>query len=116
MYKPPGSAHFTTVVKLQKRIRTIVSGAPEFSYEDASEPILNCSFKTYGGTETISNGCLVLLSTATLITWYRQDIQAADRVVLLQDDSIWEVIGEPENIDMRNQYLILKVRKISGGA
>ena len=116
MFKPSGTAQLSTVVKLQKRIRTIVSGAPEFSYEDASDPILNCSFKTYGGTETISNGSLVLLNTATLITWYRQDIQAADRVVLLQDDSIWEVIGEPENIDMRNQYLILKVRKISGGA
>ena len=116
MFKPSGTAQLSTVVKLQKRIRTIVSGAPEFSYEDASDPILHCNFKTYGGTETISNGSLVLLNTATLITWYRQDIQASDRVVLLQDDSLWEVIGEPENIDMRNQYLILKVRKISGGA
>lgn len=116
MYKPPGAAHFTTAVKLQKRIRTVVSGAPEFSYEDASDPILHCNFKTYGGTETVTNGSLVLLNTATLITWYRQDIQAADRIFLTQDESLWEVIGEPENIDMRNQYLILKVRKISGGA
>ena len=116
MFKPSGAAHLATAVRLQKRIRTVVSGAPEFSYEDAADPILNCSFKTYGGTETISNGSLVLLNTATLVTWYRQDIQAADRVVLLQDESVWEVIGEPENIDMRNQYLIVKVRKISGGA
>ena len=116
MFKPSGAAHLTTAVKLQKRIRIVVSGAPEFSYEDAADPILYCNFKTYGGTETISNGSLVLLNTATLITWYRQDIQAADRIVLLQDNSFWEVIGEPENIDMRNQYLIFKVRKISGGA
>ena len=116
MYKPSGAVHLTTVVKLQKRIRTVVSGAPEFTYEDASNPILHCNFKTYGGTETIFNGSLVLLNTATLITWYRQDIQASDQIILLQDNSSWEIIGEPENIDMRNQYLILKIRKISGGA
>ena len=115
MYKPAGVGAFTTAVKLQKRITTKVSGALEYTYEDATDPILNCSFKTYGGTETIVNGSLVLLNTATLVTWYRQDIQAADRILLIQDNSGWEVIGEPENIDMRNQYLILKVRKISGG-
>lgn len=116
MYKPTGVGAFTTAVKLQKRIATKVSGALEFTYEDASDPILNCSFKTYGGTESTVNGILVILNTATLVTWYRQDIQAADRIHLLQDQSLWEVIGEPENIDMRNQYLILKIRKISGGA
>jgi len=116
VYKPAGVGAFTTAVKLQKRIAQKVSGALEFSVEDATDPILNCSFKTYGGTETIVNGSLVLLNTATLVTWYRQDIQAADRILLIQDNSVWEVIGEPENIDMRNQYLILKVRKISGGA
>lgn len=116
MYKPAGVGAFATAVKLQKRIATKVSGALEFTYEDASDPILNCNFKTYGGTETVVNGSLVILNTATLVTWYRQDIQAADRILLLQDNSVWEVLGEPENIDMRNQYLILKIRKISGGA
>ena len=116
MFKPAGVGSFTTAVKLQKRNTTKVSGALEFTFEDAADPILNCSFKTYGGTESIVNGSLVILNTATLVTWYRQDIQAADRVLLLQDNSVWEVLGEPENIDMRNQYLILKVRKISGGA
>jgi len=116
VFKPAGVGSFTTAVKLQKRIATKVSGALEFSYEDATDSILNCSFKTYGGTESIVNGSLVLLNTATLVTWYRQDIQAADRILLIQDNSVWEVIGEPENIDMRNQYLILKVRKLSGGA
>jgi len=116
VFKPTGVGSFTTAVKLQKRIATKVSGALEFTFEDAADPILNCSFKTYGGTEYVVNGSLVLLNTATLVTWYRQDIQAADRILLLQDQSLWEVIGEPENFDMRNQYLILKVRKISGGA
>lgn len=116
MYKPAGVGAFTTAVKLQKRIATKVSGALEFTYEDASDPILNCNFKTYGGTESVVNGSHVILNTATLVTWYRQDIQAADRIFLLQDQSLWEVIGEPENIDMRNQYLIVKIRKISGGA
>jgi hypothetical protein len=28
----------------------------------------------------------------------------------------YEVMGSPENIEMRNQYLVCKVRKVSGGA
>lgn len=116
MFKLSGSSQLTTPIKLQRRIRTVVSGAPEFSYEDALDPLLSCSFKSYGGTESITNGSLLLISTAVIVTWYRQDIQASDRIILLHDNSTWEVLGEPENIDMRNQYLMFKVQKISGGA
>ena len=116
MYRPKEADHLSTPTKLQKRKSTIVSGAPEFTYEDAFDGQLNCSFKTYGGTESVSNGSLVIQNTAVVVTWYRQDIQASDRIILLQDNSIWEVLGEPENVDMLNQYLIFKVQKISGGA
>ena len=116
MYIPKEAAAMTTAVKLQKRNSTIVSGAPEISYVDADDPIINCSFKTYGGTESVNNGLLTIINTANIVTWYRPDITAACRIILLQDNSVWEIIGEPENIEMRNQILQFKVRKVAGGA
>ncbi|XCH78852.1 MAG: head-tail adaptor protein [Candidatus Dehalobacter alkaniphilus] len=117
MFKPKEAANMTTPVKLQKRVTTKVSGAPEYSYVDvATDPILFCSFKTYGGTESTNNNLLTIVNTANVVTWYRPDITASNRIVLLQDGSSWEIIGEPENIEMRNQILMFKVRKISGGA
>ena len=32
------------------------------------------------------------------------------------DGELYEVIGTPENIEMRNQYSVVKVRRVSGGA
>lgn len=116
MYIPKEAAAMTTAVKLQKRVTTKVSGAPEISYVDADDPILSCSFKTYGGTESVNNGLLTIINTANIVTWYRPDITAACRIILLQDNSVWEIIGEPENIEMRNQILQFKVKKVTGGA
>jgi len=116
MPKPKQIGNLTTPIKLKKRIKTIVSGAPEYTYIDATDPVIFCSFKTYGGTESVVNGLISIDNTASLVTWYRPDIKASDRIELLQDGSLWEIIGEPENVEMRNQTLMFKVRKVTGGA
>lgn len=116
MYKPKEASSLTTPVKLQVRVETMVSGAKEFSYTDATDPVLFCSFKTFGGTESVNNGMLTIVNTADIVAWYRPDIKASCRIILLQDNSAWEIIGEPENIEMRNQIMKFKVRKVTGGA
>lgn len=117
MFKPKEANNMTTPAKLQIRNKTIVSGAKEFNYVDApSDPQFFCSFKTYGGTESINNGLITIENTATVVTWFRPDIKANCRIVLLQDNSVWDIISDPENIEMRNQYLMFKVRKVTGGA
>lgn len=116
MFRPKEADQMTTSVKLKKKVKTIVSGAPEITYIDATDPVLSCNFKTYGGTESVNNGLITNVSTASIVTWYRPDIKSSDRIELLQDGSIWEIIGDPENIEMRNQILIFKVQKITGGA
>lgn len=73
-----------------------------------------CSFKTYGGTETVSNGLLVVIDTAKVETWYRNDIKSDSQIRL--NGKIYEVIGEPENIEMRNQFMKFKVQAVKGGA
>jgi len=77
---------------------------------------LSCSFKTYGGTENIENGILSVVSTATVETWYRPDIQSNCAIKLLETGEIFEILGRPENIDMRHQFCRFKVRSVEGGA
>lgn len=72
------------------------------------------SFKTFGGTETTSNGQVVVENTGVVQTWYRPDIKADCRLVI--DGLDYEILGTPENINMSNQYLQMKVRAVKGGA
>jgi len=77
---------------------------------------LNCSFKTYGGTETTTNDLYTVIDTAIIETWYRPDIKADCRIKLWATGQVYEIIGKPENIDMRNQFVKFKVRAVEGGA
>ena len=72
--------------------------------------------KSYGGTEKIDNGILSVEDTAQIVCWYRPDITGGCRLVRLTDSAAFEILGEPENIEMRNQFLKFKVRRIKGGA
>lgn len=74
------------------------------------------NMKTFGGTETTSNGVLSIEDTAQIVCWYRPDIRSDCRLIRLADNSAWEIIGEPENIEVRNQFLKFKVRRVKGGA
>lgn len=76
-----------------------------------------CSFKTFGGTETNKDGVISVVDTANIETWYRPDIKSDCRICLAQEPTkLYEILGTPENINMRNQHLKFKVQAISGGA
>lgn len=80
------------------------------------EGVIMANFKGYGGTDKISNDVLVVEDTATVVCWFRPDIKRSGRLVRLTDNAIFEILGEPENIEMRNQFLKFKVRRVGGGA
>lgn len=73
------------------------------------------SFKTYGGTEKNVNGIYSIEDTANIETWYRPDIKANCRIAL-ETREIYDILGEPEDINKRHQFLKFKVRKVKGGA
>lgn len=108
-YKP--SLPYTTVLELYKPTYSKVKGVTVKGYEYIDN--INCSFKTYGGTETTSNDTLIIEDTANVETWYRPDIISGSQLKL--GTKIYEVISEPENIDQRNQFLKFKVRSVKGG-
>lgn len=106
---------FSTAISLLIPEYTYVKGVKKKTYP-ASGIALNCSFKTYGGTESNVNGLLSVIDTATVETWFRPDIKPDCRILILATGEVYEVIGKPENIDMRNQFLRFKVRAVEGGA
>lgn len=75
-----------------------------------------CSAKAYGGTEKTVNGIYSIEDTMQIETYYRPDIKGDGRIKLLDDNSEWDIISPPENIDRRNQFLLFKVRRVKGGA
>ena len=86
-------------------------------YPDIDKGILIYgSFKTFGGTDRVIDGLYSVEKTAVIETWYRPDITSDCRIGVLQTGEIYEILGEPENISLRNQYLRLKVKQIKGGA
>lgn len=103
---------YSTVVELLNPTYTTVKGVRVKSMVSAG--FLNCSFKTYGGTETTTNDVYTVIDTANIETWYRPDITSASQIRL--GAKTYEVIGEPEDIEQRHQFLKFKVRGVTGGA
>lgn len=90
-------------------------GVPTKVYDDAI--LFFGSFATYGGTERETNGVMTVEDTATVEIWYRPEFSAASRVALANDQTrVYEIIGEPENIEQKNQFCKMKLTRVKGGA
>ena len=111
MYTP--NTPFSTPLFLLKPTYSTSYGVETKTFPECGE-LFYGTFRTFGGTERETNGVYVVEDTATIETWYRPDIRSDCRVKT-QDGTEYEIIGTPENIEMRNQYLVFKVRRYEGG-
>ena len=121
MFRPNEAAQMTTPLRLQQPQNVSLYGVNKKTWENINGVIM-ANFKTYGGTEKNDNGVISVEDTAQVVCWYRPDIRGNCRVVLLDGNedttnpTAYEILGEPENIEMRNMFLKFKVRRIKGGA
>lgn len=115
MFKPAKARNMTTPVILQTATYKNVQGVNKKTYTDAKEPLF-VNWSSYGGTETNRDGVIVIEDTAEITTWYNPNITSGSRLKRTADGAIYEIIGEPENVEMRNQIMSFKVRRIKGGA
>lgn len=111
MYRP--TEPFTVPMFLFVPTTTTVKGSAKKTYPAQGEQIF-CRFRTFGGTETTVNGVLVVENTATVETWYRPDIKS-DCVLKDVDGLPYEILGTPEDIEQRHQFLRFKIRAVKGG-
>lgn len=114
MYRPLEATEMTTPLILQIPTETKYNGVRTNTYTDA-EGIIFANFKTYGGTERKVDGLWEIEDTAQLVCWYRTDIQSNCRIKRAADGAVFEIIGEPEDIEQRHQFLKFKVKRIKGG-
>lgn len=112
-FKP--SFPYSTPIDLLSPTYTEKKGTKVKNYPAHGQRI-NCSWKTYGGTESTVNDTVAVIDTATVETWFRPDIKADCRVRLFSTGEMYEIIGKPENINQRNQFLRFKVRAVESGA
>lgn len=93
---------------------TTAKGSTKNTYPETGVRI-NCSFRTFGGTEKTVDGVITVENTAVIETWYRPDIKSNCELEDV-DGLRYEILGTPEDIEQRHQFLRFKVRAIKGGA
>lgn len=114
MFRPSASRQMTTAMKLLIPTSETVIGVSKKTYVEGDTIMAN--FKSYGGTESTSNDILSIIDTAQVTTWYRPDIKGNCRLKRLSDGAVYDILGEPENIEERNMILSFKIRRVKGGA
>ncbi len=112
MYKP-NADQFATAVMLLTPTYSSYNGVNKKTYPDTGA-VLRVNWKSYGGTERELNGMTVIEDTAVITTWYDPDIRS-DCIIKREDGAEYEILGEPENIEMRSQFMKFKVRRYKGG-
>lgn len=118
MYKP--NLPYNVPLKLLIPSWKTINGVRKKTYpavDDVSDDlIILASFRTFGGTETTINGVYSIEKTAVVETNYRPDITSDCQIYVIDTKETYEIIGDPENIEMRNRTTKFKVKKISGKA
>lgn len=116
MYRP--NANFNVPMKLMIPEWRNALGVDKKAYpapDDISDDLIFYgNFRTFGGTEKMINDVYSVENTAVIDTWYRPEITAECRILLLTTGDIYEIIGVPENIEMRNQFMKFKVKYVGG--
>lgn len=115
MYKP--RKPFITPLTLLIPTYETIQGVPKKIFPEINDGILFYgSFATYGGTETMNNDLLVVIDTVNIETFYFPEIKSDCRIVRMSDKAIYDIIGEPENIEEMNIFSKFKASRVKGGA
>lgn len=112
MYRP--NSPFTVPMFLLVPTTTTAKGSTKNTYPETGVRI-NCIFRTFGGTEKTVDGVITVENTAVIETWYRPDIKSNCELEDV-DGLRYEILGTPEDIEQRHQFLRFKIRAIKGGA
>lgn len=110
-------ARFSAALILLIPTYETVMGVPSKTFPSPAEGIrFYGSFKTYGGTERDVNGLYAIEDTAQIECWYDPAIKSDCRVYVSDTGATYDIINEPEDISLRHQFMMFKVRRVKGGA
>ena len=112
MYKPANIREFVTPAIQKRTIVEIVNGRTQKVVQAVAN--LRGKFKIKGTSDIDANGLLVVHDRTSFITWWKSDFKAGDILEINGED--WQIIGNPEDVEMRGRYAILTLERIGGGA
>lgn len=109
--------NFSVAMKLLIPTESKVKGTTVKAFPDPSNvPVFFGSFRTYGGTENLSNNIYTVFDTAIIDTWYNPSITNDCRILICETGAVYDIISVPENIEMRYKFMQFKVQKVGGKA
>lgn len=109
-YQP--SVPFSVPALHLKRTTEKVNGVNQENFTEGVQ--FFCSAKSYGGTKKVVNGVYVIEDTWQIDAWYNPAFGKGDRIRFLDDNTEFEILASPENINRRGQYMRFKVSRIGG--
>lgn len=112
MFRPQKAQQMTTPITIQTAQTIDTFGKRSKTYQSLDYNSF-CNWSSYGGTEKDVNGVVSFEETAVLTMFYDPNARNDGRIINLLDNSIYEILSV-ENIEMRNQFMIVRVRKIAG--
>lgn len=112
MYKPANIREFITPAVHKKATSKTVNNRTTKKLVEVGT--VRGKFKQKGTAETNANGLTVINEKTTFTTWFKADFAAADILTINGVD--YEIIGIPENVEMRSRYAIITLERIGGGA
>ena len=108
----PGSMR-TPITLQSTTITKQDSGALTESWTNfASNPNVYAKVTYAHGPESVSSDAMKSVSRATILIRYRSDVNATHAILL--NSKRWKIIGTPDNIQNRNEYLEFQVELIEG--
>lgn len=108
---------FNVAMKLLIPTYSNVKGTEVKTFPDPKDaPLFYGSFRSFVGAEVSNNDLNVVSRIAYVDTWYRPDIKSNCRIYICNTGDTYEIVGDPENIALRNQWFKIRVQKIGGGA
>ena len=114
MYKPAKIRQMVTPA-IHKSVTTdTVNGRTKKTV--TSTAIVRGQFKLKGTSEITANGLTVVNDKTTFITLWKKVNPYKSGDILSIGGVDYEVIGTPENTEMRGRYCVLNLERISGGA
>lgn len=111
-YIPAGYDQFATPLLLQTPETVKVLGVVRKTYKTTKT--IFATVKSYGGTESIVDGVIQTLDTIDVVTWYDPSIKPDCRLVNPFDNTVWTILGRPEDIEFRHVYFKFKCQKVDG--
>lgn len=104
---------FNVPFRVIKAVPETINGVRTFTYVEYDE-VYYCNARAYISSVKNINDLSTEEDTLTVDSYWLPFLKRNDRIRLLDDDSVWELTLEPENINRRNQWSRFKVVRIRG--